>query len=168
VQVTAITQDITDEVRALMTLGAPYVHARTLSDYWLYARLFASTCPVAVAGDRVVGAAIAMRSQDEPDDIYLQDLMVHPEHRQQGIARALLDAVRLRGEQWRCRRLYLTSEPDNEAALRTWTALGFSNLAGDYTIGDISVTRDFKGPGRDRAVFELLLPHHLAEPEAGR
>jgi len=151
-----------------MTLGAPYVQARTLSDYWLYARLFASTCPVVVVGGRVVGAAIAMRSQDEPDDIYLQDLMVHPERRQQGIARALLDAVRLRGEQWGCRRLYLTSEPDNEAALRTWTALGFSNLAGDDTIGDICVTRDFKGPGRDRAVFELLLSHHLAESEAGR
>lgn len=89
-------------------------------------------------------------------------------HRQQRIARALLEAVRLRGEQWGCRRLYLPSEPDYESALLAWTGPGLSNLAGDYSIGGIAVTRDFKGPGRDRAVFELLLPRPLAEPEADR
>ncbi|WP_433294362.1 GNAT family N-acetyltransferase [Actinoplanes sp. CA-030573] len=94
--------------------------------------------------------------------------VVHAERRQQGFAPALLDAVRLRGGQWGCRRLYLPSGPNNEAALRTWTALRFSNLAGDYTIGGIAVTRAFMGSGRDGAVFELLLPHRLVEHEGGR
>jgi GNAT superfamily N-acetyltransferase len=167
-QIIAINQDITDEVRALMELGAPYVRARTASDYWLYARLFASTCPVAVVDGTVAGAVIAMRSQDDPADIYVQDVMTHPGRRRQGIARALLNAVRSCGNGWGCRRLYLTSELDNLDAYATWTALGFTNVGGDYTIGDISVTRDFKGPGKDRAVFELALPQPPDAPKAGR
>jgi hypothetical protein len=49
------------------------VQPRSPSDYWAYARLFASTCPVAIEEDEVLGAIIASRSQDEPDDIYVQD-----------------------------------------------------------------------------------------------
>lgn len=47
-KIIALTQDLTERTRQLMALGAPYISARTPSDYWLYARLFSSTCPVAV------------------------------------------------------------------------------------------------------------------------
>jgi hypothetical protein len=55
-------------------------------------------------------------------------------------------------------RIYLTSEPANTAAHATWTSLGFVNLAGDFTVNDVAVTRDFKGPGKDRAVYQLQIP----------
>jgi len=150
-----LTIDLIPQVESLMGLGAPYITPRTHSDYWLYATHFSSTCPVAVVNGSVVGAAVAFRSQDRPTEIYIQDVVVHPEHRREGVARALLQSVHDRAKAWRCSRIYLTSEPGNTAAHSTWTSLGYSNVAGDYLVNGISIVRDFKGPGRDRAIYEI-------------
>lgn len=141
----------------LMEHGAPYVRSRTESDYWLYAKLFSGTCPVAVDGDDLVGAVTAFRSQDHPNDIYVQDVITHPEHRRRGITTALLNAVRDEALRFGCTRLYLTSEPENAPAHHSWTQLGFSNVAGDQTVNGVSVISDYKGPGKHRAVYELRL-----------
>jgi GNAT superfamily N-acetyltransferase len=156
--ITSITRDLIGEVERLMRMGSPYVRVRSASDYWLYSTLFSSTCPVAVDARTVVGAVVAMRSQDDPDDIYVQDVMVHPAYRRRGIATALLDAVVEQAQRWDVRRLYLTSEPDNTAADATWRQLGFWNRLGERTIGGVHVVSDFKGPGMDRAVYEKVLP----------
>ncbi|WP_344074858.1 GNAT family N-acetyltransferase [Nocardiopsis metallicus] len=73
------------------------------------------------------------------------------------MTRVLLQSVRSQAKLWGCRRLYLISEPDNEAAHAAWAALGFVNVAGDHQINGVSVVTDFKGPGRSRAVYELPL-----------
>jgi len=142
-------------VEHLIGLEAPYARARTPSDYWLYAELFSSTCPVAIDNEQVIGAVIALRSQDKPDDVYVQDVVTHPARRPRGVARFLLDSVRQQAATWRCRRLYLTSEPDNHAARATWLSLGFRNVPGDHAVNGVSVISDYKGPGKDRAVHEL-------------
>jgi len=103
-QITALSQHRTEEVQQLMSLGSPHITARTLSDYWLYARLFSSTCPIALLEGAVIGSAIAMRSQDDPADVYVQDVMTHPDHRRNGVAAALLNVVRQRAQRWTCRR----------------------------------------------------------------
>ncbi len=156
-QIIALSQDHTEDVLKLMDLGAPYIKARTPSDYWLYARLFSSTCPIALVDGSVVGAVIAMRSQDDPTEVYIQDVVTHPDYRRKGTAAALVGVVRDRAEQWSCQRIYLTSEPDNASAHAAWMSIGFSNAVGDYVHNGISITRNFKGPGKDRAVFELFL-----------
>ena len=69
----------------------------------------------------------------------------------------LLRAVVSRARQLRCRRVYLTCEPGNRAAVRTWQTLGFRNLPGDRIVDGIQVITDYKGPGRDRAVYQLDL-----------
>ncbi|WP_037306900.1 GNAT family N-acetyltransferase [Amycolatopsis orientalis] len=148
--------DIPDVI-ALMQLGAPYISPRTPSDYWLYATLFSSTCPLARVGHQLAGAIMAFRSQDTPDDLYLQDVITHPEHRRTGITTALLNHIRDRGRTLGARRLYLTSEPDNSTAHTTWTRLGFTNITGDTTINGISVISHYKGPGKHRAVYEQRL-----------
>ncbi|WP_040786008.1 GNAT family N-acetyltransferase [Nocardia pneumoniae] len=156
--VTPLQPEHISDVHQLMELGGPFVRARTLSDYWVYAKLFSSTCPIAIGEDNTIsGAVIAFRSQNDPADVYVQDVMTHPEHRQRGIARALLHSVRSQAEKWDCARLYLTSEADNPAAHASWTALGFVNVPGDHEINGIAVITDFKGPGRSRAVYELSL-----------
>ncbi|MGW0891089.1 GNAT family N-acetyltransferase [Saccharopolyspora sp. NPDC002578] len=141
----------------LMELGTPFVRPRTESDYWLYANLFSGTCPVVVDGDELVGAIIAFRSQDHPDDIYIQDVVTHPEHRRRGITTALLNSVQDAAVSFSCSRLYLTSEPENAPAHHTWTRRGFTNVAGDHTVNGISVISDYKGVGKHRAVYELQL-----------
>ena len=156
--ITPLRTEHIQEVRQLMELGEPYVSARTLSDYWLYAALFSTTCPVAIGTDgSIAGAVIAFRSQDDPNEFYVQDVMIHPDHRRHGIAKGLLHSVQRQAQQWGCRRLYLTSEPENQAAHKTWVALGFENEPGDYEIAGISVRANYKGPGRDRAVYALIL-----------
>jgi GNAT superfamily N-acetyltransferase len=155
--ITPLTQDFTSPVHDLMALGEPYIRVRTLSDYWLYARLFSTTCPVALLDGQIVGAVIAFRSQDHPDEIYVQDVMTHPDHRGHHIATRLLDAVRQQAEAWGCRLIYLTSEPDNTVAHATWTHLGFMNPPADHLIDGVWVTTGYKGPGKHRAVYELHL-----------
>lgn len=150
-------QDDIPAILDLMELGAPYVRARTASDYWLYANLFSTTCPVAEDNGQLLGSVIAFRSQDHPDDLYIQDVITHPDHRRRGISTALLAAVRDAGYGFGCRRLYLTSEPDNTAAHSTWTRLGFTNISGDHAVNGIEVISDYKGPGKHRAVYELPL-----------
>lgn len=144
-------------VEHLIGLCGPYVLPRTASDYWLYAELFSSTCPIAIDNNAVIAAVIAFRSQDNPDDVYIQDVVTHPDHRQRGIAHLLLDTLRHQATTWGCRGLYLTSEPDNHAAHATWKSLGFTNIPGDHTINGISLISNYKGPGKHRAVYELTI-----------
>ena len=145
-------------IERLIRVCGPYVSPRTASDYWLYAELFSATCPVAIQDDgEIVGAVIAFRSQNRPDEIYVQDVATHPDHRRRGIGHALVDTVRQQAAAWECRRLYLTSEPDNHAAQRTWLSLGFTNVPGDQTVNGVSVVSNYKGPGKHRAVYELTI-----------
>lgn len=155
--VTPLTTAHIGGVEQLITLSGPYVRPRTPSDYWLYAELFADTCPIALADGQVIGVVIALRSQVKPDDVYIQDVAVHPSRRRRGIARRLLDAVYERTAGWACRRLYLTSEPDNHTANATWHRLGYTNLPGDYTTNGVSVICNYKGPGKDRAVYQRIV-----------
>lgn len=152
--ITPLDVALIPSVEALIALGEPYVRLRTTSDYWLYAELFSSTCPVAVEDNQVVGIAIAFRSQDNPSDVYIQDVMIHPNYRRRGIAQALLAGVRQRAAAWGCKRMYLTSEPENTAAHATWLALGFTNVLGDRIENGVSVITGYKGPGKHRAVYE--------------
>ena len=150
-----LKQELISDVHRLMTLGAPFIFARTPSDYWVYSRLFSSSCPVALVEGKVAGAVIAFRSQEDPEDVYVQDVMTHPDHRKQGVARGLISAVHKRAAGWGCTRIYLTSAPENTAAHATWMSFGFVNLPGDYVVAGVSVRAAFKGPGKDRAVYQL-------------
>lgn len=155
--VSPLTVPMIGDVIALMDQGAPFITARTASDYWAYATLFSSTCPVAHVDGELAGAVMAFRNQDDPAQVYVQDVMVHPDQRRTGVTSALLDSVRAQAQAWGCARLWLTSEPDNRAADAAWQALGWTNVPGDRVVEGVQVISDFKGPGKDRAVYELQL-----------
>ncbi len=70
----------------------------------------------------------------------------------------MLHQIIHQANQWNCRRLYLTSEADNTAAIATWRRLGFRNLPGDKQVNGVHIISDFKGPGKDRAVYQRDLP----------
>ncbi|MGI5191983.1 GNAT family N-acetyltransferase [Promicromonospora sp. CA-289599] len=146
-----------DDVIHLMEQGAPHVTVRTASDYWAYATLFSSTCHIARIDGALAGTVIAFRNQEDPDEVYVQDVMVHPAYRRQGVMTALLADVRAQAQKWGCRRLWLTCAPGNREADAAWRAQGWSNVPGDLLVDGVHVTSDLKGPGTDRAVYELLL-----------
>jgi ribosomal protein S18 acetylase RimI-like enzyme len=151
----------------LFTVSGPFVSARTASDYWLYARLFSPTC-LCVRGDdgRPVAAVLAFPDQSPGvDEIYIQDVAVHPEHRRLGYGELLLDELHRRATDWGVTRIWLTSEPANTGAIRLWAKFGYENPPADYQEADVWLTRDLKGPGRDRAVFERRTP--VAASRAG-
>jgi hypothetical protein len=68
----------------------------------------------------------------------------------------LLAHIQRQAVAWGCKRLYLTSEPDNTAAHATWLSFGFTNVEGDLSEHGVSVVSNFKGPGKHRAVYELV------------
>lgn len=155
--VAPLSQALVPDVMRIMDQGAPYIRTRTQSDYWLYARLFSSTCPVALIEGELVGAIIAFRSQDNPSEVYVQDVVTHPGRRRTRIAQTLLSRLQDQARSWECTCIYLTSEPDNTPAHATWLAAGFVNIPGDQEVDGVSVITDYKGPGKNRAVYELRL-----------
>jgi hypothetical protein len=72
----------------------------------------------------------------------------------------LLSSVQRQASAWECRRIYLTSESENTAARALWPTIGFVNAPGDRIEHGVSLISDFKGPGKHRAVYELLLTEH--------
>lgn len=153
--ITPLTVSLIPQIEELMRTAAPYVTVRSSSDYWMYATLFSTTCPVALIDDEVAGAVIAFRSQDQPADIYIQDVATAPAYRGRRIAGQLIASVHEFASKNGSSTIYLTSEPDNAIAHKTWTRLGFINTPGTQIKNGIHVTKDFKGPGKDRAVYEL-------------
>ncbi len=147
-----------EDLAELFANAGPYVTARTLSDYWLYARLFSSTCLCIRSDGRPVAAVIAFRDQTPGvDEIYIQDVAVHPHHRRHGLGEALLGELHQRARGWSVKRLWLTSEAENIGAMKLWRRLGYENVESDYQMDGVWLTCGLKGPGRDRAVYQLHL-----------
>ena len=151
-----ITERDIEHLVHLFSNAGPYVSARTLSDYWLYARLFSTTC-LCVRDDagRPVAAVIAFRDQTPGrQEIYIQDVAVDADHRRQGLGEAILDEIHRRAATWQIARIWLTSEAENVGAMKLWTKLDYENPPADYQADGIWLTSNLKGPNRDRAIFE--------------
>ncbi|WP_222426483.1 GNAT family N-acetyltransferase [Amycolatopsis rhizosphaerae] len=125
-------QDDIPAILDLMELGAPYVRTRAASDYWLYAHLFSTTCPVAVDEGQLAGPSSRSAAKTTPTTATFKTSS--PMLTTDAAARHLHRPAELRprgGQRLGCHRLYLTSEPENTAAHHTWTSRGITNVPGD-------------------------------------
>lgn len=93
----------------------------------------------------VVGYAVTWRSGDVVD---LQRIAVHPGHRHQGLARALLDDVVAAGRADHADRLLLEVAAGNVAALALYTGAGFV---------EVDRRRRYYRDGADAVVLRLPL-----------
>lgn len=158
-KVESITEADIEDLHELFSNAGPYVSARTLSDYWLYARLFSSTC-LCIRDDtgKPIAALIAFQDQTPGiDEIYVQDVAVDGNHRRSGLGESLVREIKHLAVALGATRLWLTSDAGNTGAQELWKRTGFSNNESDYTFNGVWMTQDAKGPDRDRCIYELEL-----------
>ena len=133
-------------IAAVMRTGRPWLPEHT--DYWLWRECFGDTSFLASDEGRAAGAVLACVNQLRPEELYVDQVAVDPAWRGRGVTRLLFDALEAAARRRGCKRLWLCTDPLNPAT-RAWPPLGFTSLG---------VRRDFKGPGKDRELFEKRLP----------
>ena len=131
-----------DAIAAVMRTGRPWLPEHT--DFWLWRECFGDTSFIALDGARAAGGVLACVNQARPGDLYVDQVAVDPAWRGRGVTKLLLDCVEAEARKRGCTRLWLSTDPVNPA-IRAWPPLGFIELG---------VRRDFKGPGKDRTLFE--------------
>jgi len=158
IKIESISEKDISEIKELFSNSGHFVSPRTISDYWLYARLFNNTCICAKYKNELVGALIAFCDQTKNyEEIYIQDVAVLPDYNGKGIGTALMKEFIEIAKLLNVKHIWLTSEADNEKAYKLWAKFGFENKEADYLENDLWVTNDLKGPGRDRVVYSLEL-----------
>lgn len=98
----------------------------------------------AADNDTLAGYVTAHRTYETAHaehGLYVGDLFVAPEHRRQGVARALLAAMARHGHVTGARHLWLTAKPDNTAAHTFYRRLGGH---GEPVIAFAVVDQDFR------------------------
>ena len=134
-----------DIIAAVLRTGRPWLPEHT--DHWLWRECFGDTSFIASQAGKAAGAVLACVNQSRPQELYIDQVAVDPAWRGRGVTKLLIDAVEAAARQRACRRLWLCTDPVNPA-IRAWPPLGFASLG---------VRKDFKGPGKDRELFEKRL-----------
>ena len=128
-----------------MRHGRPWLPEGT--DYWFWRECFGETSFVGFADGVVAGGILACVHQERCEELYIDQVAVDPAWRGRGVTAALFAAVEAAARQRNCRRLWLSTDPANPAT-RAWLRLGFTATG---------LRKDYKGPGKDREIFERLL-----------
>lgn len=153
--VAPLTSFSVEQIARVMREGQPWLPEAT--DYWLWQCCFGTTSFIASSDGDLAGGVLACVNQSKPDEVYVDQVTVQKQWRGRGVTGQLLEAVGEAGRRHGCRRVWLSTDPANPAA-RVWPRYGFAVLPGnDKAANGLPVTRDFKGPGKHRALFERRL-----------
>ena len=144
-RVASLAEFSLQDIAAVLQEGRPWLPEST--DYWLWQACFGTTSFIASADGALAGGVLACVNQRVPDEVYVDQVAVHQAWRGRGLTGVLLEAVSTSARQRGCRRVWLSTDPANPAT-QVWPRYGFAPLG---------VKKDFKGPGKDRALFERRL-----------
>ena len=90
-QVESLSEKDIVDLKEMFDKAGPFVSARGISDYWLYARLFNNTCIVVKDNGVLMGVLLAFCDQTKSyKEIYIQDVAVLPEYQNKGVGTLLL------------------------------------------------------------------------------
>ena len=147
----------------LRPLGAAdFAEARAVADDWfgrpvgltMHRLFFDQLGPTGLRAapvtdpERMLGVLLGFASLAESELAYIHFVMVDPQARGTGVARALYHEFGQRMFAGGCRRVRTLAAPTNGRSLRFHESLGFvGTFASQYV-----------GPGQDRVVFERALP----------
>lgn len=98
--------------------------------------------------DRMIGVLLGFASLAEPELAYIHFVMVDPQARERGVARALYEEFGRRMFAAGCIRVRTLAAPQRARSIKFHEALGF--------VGEFA--SEYLGPGQDRVVFERELP----------
>ena len=143
--VSPLTAFSLQQIQSVFAEGRPWLPAHT--DYWLWQACFPSTSFIAAEDDALAGGVLACLNQEALDEVYVDQVAVGRAWRGRGVTRLLLDAVCDEARRRGCHRVWLSTDPANPA-MEVWPRYGFAPLG---------VKPNFKGPGKDRALFERSL-----------
>ena len=81
---------------------------------------------VACLNGRVIGQLTAMvhRHLDSPDEVYIDNLGVTPQHQRQGVATKLIERMLDIGRELGCQNVWVATDLDNEAAAALYRQTG--------------------------------------------
>jgi ribosomal protein S18 acetylase RimI-like enzyme len=102
-------------------------------------------------GDTVIGfvSGVETTHPDKGTEMFLYELSVLPEHRNQGVGRALVRALADLARERGCYGMWVGTEPDNGAALATYRAAGAAEPEPFITL-EWRFDRPVEGTGRAR------------------
>ena len=125
------------------------------SIYHLFTKFFKKTTLVVTGNGEINGFLLGFISQEDPESSYIHLLCLKHAFRGQNIASNLVDEFIKIVSSLGCRKVFLICKPNNKAAIRLYTKIGFSSLQSDETteIDGIDVFKDYDGPKDDKVVF---------------
>ncbi|GAE35743.1 GNAT family N-acetyltransferase [Halalkalibacter akibai] len=106
---------------------------------------------------QVVGFLIGFLSQTNLSEAYIHFVGVHPEYRNQNIARGLYQAFFDQIIDFGRTNVKCITSPVNKTSIAFHTKMGFSIEDGDSEVNGIAVSKDYDGPGQDRVLFVINL-----------
>lgn len=142
------------QIAEVMAYGRPWLPEG--SDYWFFRQFHGKTSFAASIDEMLVGAIIACVDTDHPPRLYIDQVAVHASFRGKGVVQGLFQAAEARGRELGCAIAWLSTDPRNPA-VRVWPRLGYENCPGDCTDGGLTIQTNFKGPGKNRALFQKAL-----------
>ncbi|MES2959513.1 MAG: GNAT family N-acetyltransferase [Pseudomonadota bacterium] len=113
---------------ALLLAADPQIFDRALDPRWTdtFLRDPRHHIAVAIFGGLVVGSATATQclQPDQPSTLFIAEVAVAREHRRQGAAKAMLQALLAHGRALGCAKARVGTEADNAAARSLYASVG--------------------------------------------
>jgi ribosomal protein S18 acetylase RimI-like enzyme len=142
------------QIAEVMAHGRPWLP--DASDYWFFKQFHGTTSFAASIDEALVGGIIACVDGNKPPRLYIDQVAVHSSFRGKGIVQRLFRAAEEKATELGCISVWLSTDPRNPA-VRVWPRLGYENCPGDRNDGVLGLHSNFKGPGKDRALFQKAL-----------
>ena len=132
------------------------LYSSDLMAKWYIAH-FRDSCFVAEEANRLMGFLLGFLSQTFKNEAYIRIVMVNPDHRGQGVGRALYDAFTAYAVRMGRNTIGCATSPANQASISFHKSLGFVIQAQQDELEGLPICKDYDGGGSVRVVFKKFL-----------
>ncbi|WP_100372152.1 GNAT family N-acetyltransferase [Bacillus sp. FJAT-45037] len=119
---------------------------------------FQHTSYVIEGKKEIIGFLIGFTSDTHPKIGYIHFVGIHPSARKEGHARILYEAFFEKATELGCTLIHCVTSPVNKGSIAFHRRMGFTIREGTTIQNGISVYKNYDGPGKDRVLFEKVLP----------